>query len=77
MMIDLLLATAVDPAFDTGDFDDAVGKGPGNLRVDYVLPSSGLEITASGVFWPRAFEPALELVETSDHRPVWVDLRRR
>lgn len=38
-----------DPKFDTADFNDA---GPGNLRVDYVLPSANLDIEGGGVFWP-------------------------
>ena len=63
-----------DPALDTGDFADEVGRGPGNLRVDYVLPSAGLTVTQSGVFWPQAFEPAAALGATSDHRLVWVEL---
>jgi 3-phytase/alkaline phosphatase D len=39
-----------DPKFDTADFSDSA---PGNLRVDYVLPSDSLgTVTGSGVFWP-------------------------
>jgi hypothetical protein len=38
-----------DPRFDTADFNDFA---PGNLRVDYVLPSSNQSILASGIFWP-------------------------
>jgi hypothetical protein len=38
-----------DPKYDTADFSDAA---PGNLRVDYVLPSANMDIVASGVFWP-------------------------
>ena len=60
-----------DPRFDTADFDD---RGPGNLRVDYVLPSAGLEITGAGVFWPAEGEPGEQLIGASDHRLVWVDL---
>ena len=66
-----------DPALDTGDFDDAPGSGPGNLRVDYALPSADLLVARSGVFWPRSYEPTLALAEASDHRLVWVDCRRR
>jgi len=43
------LAQIQDPKFDTADFNDAA---PGNLRVDYVLPSANLTISESGVFWP-------------------------
>jgi endonuclease/exonuclease/phosphatase family metal-dependent hydrolase len=59
---------------DTGDFDDTVGTGPGNLRVDYVLPSRDLELGRSGVFWPLAFEAGAKSVAASDHRAVWVDV---
>ncbi len=63
-----------DPMFDTGDFEDVPGKGPGNLRIDYVLPSRSLQVVSSGVFWPLAWEPTYALVAASDHRLVWVDL---
>jgi hypothetical protein len=67
-----------DPAFDTADFVDV--PGPGNLRVDYVLPSKNLRILAAGVFWPLSSDPLFRLVgvfpfPTSDHRLVWVDVR--
>lgn len=68
---------AGDPALDTGDFDDAVGKGPGNLRVDYVLPSRSLEVARCGVFWPLPHEPGAAGIAASDHRLVWVDLAVR
>ncbi len=38
-----------DPTQDTADFSDFA---PGNLRVDYVLPSANLPMTGAGVFWP-------------------------
>ena len=38
-----------DPRFDTADFSDSA---PGNLRVDYVLPSANLDIQDAGIFWP-------------------------
>lgn len=56
---------------DTADFPD---QGPGNLRVDYVLPSRSLRVLESGVFWPPAGEPASALLDASDHRLVWVDV---
>ena len=63
-----------DPALDTADWRDD-GEGPGNLRVDYVLPSADLEVTAAGVFWPAAGEPLADAAATaSAHRLVWVDL---
>ena len=60
-----------DPHFDTADFRD---EAPGNLRVDYVLPSVGLEITGAGVFWPIEGEPGADLIDASDHRLVWIDI---
>ena len=65
-----------DPAADTADFgDDPARRGPGNLRVDYVLPSRGLEIRAAQVFWPPAAgDPSSALLAASDHRLVWVDV---
>ena len=63
-----------DPALDTGDFDDTPGRGPGNLRVDYVLPSRTLRVVEAAVFWPQSWEPGHDLVAVSDHRLVWVDL---
>jgi hypothetical protein len=67
-----------DPAFDTADFVDV--PGPGNLRVDYVLPSKNLRILDGAVFWPASTDPLFRLVgtfpfPTSDHRLVWVDVR--
>jgi len=62
----------------TADWRD--NPGPGNLRVDYVLPSAGLTVTGAGVFWPEAASPLAWLVAggrdpaSSDHRLVWVDV---
>ena len=72
-----------DPALDTADWRDGSGKGggPGNLRVDFALPSAGWEVTGSGVFWPRRDAPGGALTAdgkrpaSSDHRLVWVDIR--
>lgn len=62
---------AGDPAADTADFDDRYA---GNLRLDYLLPSTGLKILGCGVFWPSAEEAGHGLVEVSDHRLVWLDI---
>jgi len=59
------------PAHDTADFPD---KLPGNLRVDYVLPSKTLQPLAAGVFWPNPEIHRAELVKASDHRLVWIDV---
>lgn len=64
-----------NPEHDTGDFND---REPGNLRVDFVLPSRSLKITGGGVFWPTAEElKALELdiTDASDHHLVWLDVQ--
>ncbi|MBL9077875.1 MAG: endonuclease/exonuclease/phosphatase family protein [Planctomycetes bacterium] len=66
-----------EPALDTGDFEDAPGTGPGNLRVDYVLVAAGRRVTASGVFWPLAHEPGAAAAGASDHRLVWADVETR
>ena len=65
-----------DPAEDTADFEDT---SVGNLRIDYVLPSTDVALHDAGVFWPLADDPDFDLVGTfpfpvSDHRPVWVDI---
>ena len=61
-----------DPALDTAEFD---AKGPGNLRVDYILPAAGLAVLDSGVLWPAPGDPLSDAVAAaSNHRLVWVDL---
>ena len=65
-----------DPKFDTADFAEP----PGNIRVDYVLPSKGLQILDSAVFWPASSDPLSALTgsypfPSSDHRLVWVDVK--
>ena len=74
-----------NPAFDTADFGfagftDGVQNpdgSPGNLRVDYALPSvSGFDYLGGSVFWQASDDPIFPLAEfpTSDHRLVSVDL---
>jgi len=60
-----------NPAADTGDFNDEY---TGNLRIDYVLPSSTLKVAGCGVFWPAVDEPGHELTDVSDHHLVWLDI---
>ncbi|WP_158892136.1 endonuclease/exonuclease/phosphatase family protein [Amycolatopsis anabasis] len=60
-----------NPFFDTGDFGD---KSPGNLRVDYVLPSRGLIPSHSAVFWPLPGSALARLNDTSDHHLVHADV---
>jgi endonuclease/exonuclease/phosphatase family metal-dependent hydrolase len=63
-----------DPRLDTADFGEPV---PGNLRVDYVLPSEPMQVQSSGVFWPVADDQLARLNDASDHHATWVDLRVR
>jgi hypothetical protein len=63
-----------DPALDTVDWADT-GRGPGNLRVSYILPSADLTVAGSGVLWPAPDDPlARSTSRASRHRLVWVDL---
>jgi 3-phytase len=67
-----------DPALDTADFADG---SVGNLRADYILPSRDLAVLGGGVFWPAAGDPlarlvGMEPVASSDHRLVYLDVRR-
>lgn len=48
------------------------------MRADYVLPSTSLETSGRGVFWPKKDDPLYRLIKdresSSDHRLVWVDI---
>ena len=75
-------AQAGDPALDTADWQDEGGGAPGNMRVDFALPSRGLEVAGAGVFWPAPDDALARLIAergderaSSDHRLVWVDVR--
>lgn len=49
----------------------------GGMRVDYLLPSSEIGVTAGGVYWPSAEsdpEGYRLADEASDHRLVWIDI---
>jgi Endonuclease/Exonuclease/phosphatase family len=61
-----------DPAHVTSNF---TAEGHGCLRIDYALPSRGLKVVNSGVFWPTPGEPGAEAVGATDHRMVWIDVR--
>ena len=72
------LAQRGDHAEDTADFSDR-GASPGNLRADYLLPSTSLQVCGSGVFWPASDDSLFELINddtaaSSDHRLVWIDV---
>lgn len=57
-------------AYHTGDF----GPKSGTLRLDYVLPSKGLRIAGTGVFWPVAQSADADIADGSDHHLVWIDI---
>ncbi|NKX43093.1 endonuclease/exonuclease/phosphatase family protein [Roseicyclus persicicus] len=59
---------------ETADWPEPV---PGDLRVDYILPSAALRVAAAGVLWPEGEDGVLPLsvaAAASDHRLVWVDI---
>ena len=61
------------PDLETADWEE--GEGPGNLRVDYVLPSSEITVLGSGILWPASDRDFANIVTTaSRHRLVWVDI---
>lgn len=62
---------AGDPGLDTADWRE---DGPGNLRVDYVLPSAELAVIDAGVFWPAPDAALAAAAGATAHRLVWVDL---
>ena len=64
-----------DPSLDTANWPDV--DGPGNLRVDYVLPSTDWTVEGSGTLWPMDDPDSLlsrDVIAASRHRLVWVDL---
>jgi len=63
-----------NPANDTGDFND---NEPGNLRIDFVLPSANCKVVNGGVFWPtgeKIKDLDQKLLNASDHHLVWLDI---
>jgi hypothetical protein len=64
-------------ALDTADWRDV--DGPGNLRVDYVLPSRDLSVSDAGVYWPASDGSGWDILRNRDpaiswHGLVWVDV---
>ncbi len=57
-----------DMALDTAAF------AAGQARVDYVLPSTSLQVSKSEVFWPAVGDRQEAWIHASDHRMVWVDV---
>lgn len=56
-----------DPGLDTADWRD--DPGPGNLRVNYVLPDTRLTVLDAGLYWAPQGENGLPA-----HALVWVDV---
>jgi endonuclease/exonuclease/phosphatase family metal-dependent hydrolase len=61
-----------NPKHVTSNF---TGEGHGCLRIDYVLPSTGLEVEQGGIFWPKPMDQGADAVTATDHRSVWLDVR--
>jgi Endonuclease/Exonuclease/phosphatase family len=67
-----------DPALDTADWSEPTNDtvGPGNMRVDFVLPSADINVTNAGVYWPARPSSGHALaLAASRHRLVWVDIK--
>ncbi len=61
----------------TADWTDREG-GPGVQRVDYVLPSSRLDVSSAGIHWAEGDTSAGAAARTaSRHRLVWVEVETR
>lgn len=64
-------------ALDTADWNDT--RGPGNLRVDFILPTQDINVLDAGVFWPAPNDPLVRFLGSgkslsSDHRLIWLDI---
>lgn len=60
-----------NPFHHTSDFGDEIY---GNMRLDYVLPSTELTALRHGVFWPDPTSAFDRLNGFSDHHLVWTDV---
>ena len=59
-----------DTAIHTANFGPKVGT----LRIDYVLPSTGLRVRDAGVMWPATSDADARFYNASDHHAVWIDI---
>lgn len=61
-----------DPAADTANWQRGTS---GNLRVDYILPSSDAVVHDAAVLWPIPEDPlAAAVASAGAHRMIWADL---
>ncbi len=68
----------VSPGAPAGNPQATTAFGGSGRRIDYVLPSRGVEILDGGVYWPDAVadpEGNARALLASDHRLVWLDVR--
>jgi hypothetical protein len=68
-----------DPLAEAGPTVDWREPSPGDLRVDYLLPSSDIQVRAAGVFWPKPPDPDAALLgfegtPASRHHMVWAEI---
>ncbi len=61
-----------DPSHVTADFTH---EKHGCLRIDYVLPSRGLDVTKGSVFWPTPDQPGADATAATDHHCVFLDIK--
>lgn len=58
---------------DTAHATASFGKGR-QMRIDYVLPSRGLTLQDTGVFWPSRNDQKSQWIGATDHRMVWIEV---
>lgn len=73
-LLDLLNHPTLQNPVPDGPTADWNEPTPGDLRVDYVLPSRSVRVLDAGILWPTEGALAETVAEASDHRLVWVDI---
>jgi endonuclease/exonuclease/phosphatase family metal-dependent hydrolase len=61
-----------DPSHVTADFTP---EKHACLRIDYVLPSRGFDVTKASVFWPTPDQPGADAITATDHHAVSIDIK--
>jgi hypothetical protein len=62
-----------DATLDTARFR-APPDGPGNLRVDYILPDTRLFVVDAGLLWPQGAADA-DIALAGRHSLIWIDVQ--